>query len=225
MNYEKFLRQCFDEAQCDKGFKHHYEKIYAPLFEELLTAAPGQSQSRIFSMLEIGIFKGASLKSWETLLRANIQQNEQYRIVAIDSFERVTPDKLGILANENVSWFETDSTDPSKIPFEKLTTRFDIIIDDGQHTPEANRKTFENYFPFLKRGGYYVVEDVWPLDVMKEEDISHWWIERFAEDYTMKKYEDFLDSFCLLKDVEIIEHDLRHETKQPDSYIITIKKK
>ena len=33
--------------------------------------------------------------------------------------------------------------------------KFDFIIDDGAHYPEANRLTFENCYPFLKKNGTY----------------------------------------------------------------------
>ena len=37
---------------------------------------------------------------------------------------------------------------------------FDLIIDDGLHTNEANIKLFEESFKFLKPNGIYIIEDV-----------------------------------------------------------------
>ena len=37
---------------------------------------------------------------------------------------------------------------------------FDIIIDDGLHKHWSQTKTFDNFFPILKDGGVYVIEDI-----------------------------------------------------------------
>ena len=44
----------------------------------------------------------------------------------------------------------------------KLNIEFDIIIDDGWHWDEAQRKTLVNFFPYLKEGGIYIIEDIYP---------------------------------------------------------------
>lgn len=38
----------------------------------------------------------------------------------------------------------------------------DIVIDDGLHTFEAAKTLFENIYPFLTEGGFYVIEDIHP---------------------------------------------------------------
>ena len=37
---------------------------------------------------------------------------------------------------------------------------FDIILEDGDHNPCAQVKTFENFFPYLNIDGLYIIEDV-----------------------------------------------------------------
>jgi cephalosporin hydroxylase len=37
----------------------------------------------------------------------------------------------------------------------------DILIDDASHEPEQVWAAFLNFWPVLKLGGYYIVEDVW----------------------------------------------------------------
>lgn len=39
---------------------------------------------------------------------------------------------------------------------------FDVIIDDGLHTHEAQLATMRNLLPRVSPGGYYVVEDIYP---------------------------------------------------------------
>jgi cephalosporin hydroxylase len=47
----------------------------------------------------------------------------------------------------------------------QIQTAPDVIIDDGLHTKEAQIATLRNFFPALRAGGLYVVEDVWPDSV------------------------------------------------------------
>lgn len=36
---------------------------------------------------------------------------------------------------------------------------FDIIIDDASHQAKETKNTFDNLYPFLKKGGFYIIED------------------------------------------------------------------
>jgi len=36
----------------------------------------------------------------------------------------------------------------------------DLIIDDGAHKPGANEKTLLAFWPYLRQGGYFIIEDV-----------------------------------------------------------------
>ncbi|MBP7066216.1 hypothetical protein [Ferrovibrio sp.] len=60
----------------------------------------------------------------------------------------------------NISIF--DSTDKAAVAafVEKHGAEFDLIIDDGSHWFQDQINTFHNFFPHLKRGGHYVVEDL-----------------------------------------------------------------
>ena len=37
---------------------------------------------------------------------------------------------------------------------------FDVIVDDGGHTNKQIRRTFEAFWPHVKRGGLYFIEDM-----------------------------------------------------------------
>ena len=74
--------------------------------------------------------------------------------------------------------------------------KFDLIIDDGLHTMEANLRTLEIVFPYLKDGGIYVIEDVnqhddWFVDELLKDD-------RFLKTvngYSFKVYDGFNENF------------------------------
>lgn len=42
------------------------------------------------------------------------------------------------------------------------TKQFDIIIDDGSHYDLNQLKTLQNFYPYVKEGGIYVIEDIYP---------------------------------------------------------------
>lgn len=43
---------------------------------------------------------------------------------------------------------------------EEMPNRFELIVDDGWHQPEAGLKSLSVFLPRLSQGGYYVVEDI-----------------------------------------------------------------
>lgn len=51
----------------------------------------------------------------------------------------------------------------------KYGNNFDIILDDGLHTIEAQIKTFKNFWPLLKKNGIYLIEDIGNPELLKRE--------------------------------------------------------
>ena len=50
----------------------------------------------------------------------------------------------------------------------QLQTPFDVIIDDGLHTCEANVRFLTGSFEHVRPGGLYVIEDIRAID------LDHW---------------------------------------------------
>lgn len=114
---------------------------------------------------------------------------------------------MGILRNERVHWFAGDSrTIDWDVPC-------DIVIDDGSHTHESQRRTFENLMPFA---GRYFIEDVWPFDKMSEGQKANRYCS--GDGFSDEEYAALLDAVSAYN-VEIF--DLRNK-KHPDAYIIGI---
>jgi cephalosporin hydroxylase len=134
------LRKIFDKHGCDKGKRHGYEKVYEP--------ALSQIREQPITLLEIGVFRGASLAAWAEYL-------PYATLIGLDTFERVQPGKIP--EHPRVTLVQADSTEG--VPDVLKGFRFDIIIDDGCHDPEAQLKTLENFLPLLKGGGRYFIED------------------------------------------------------------------
>lgn len=199
----------FDKYACDKGSqKHRYDRVYAPSLEKY-RALP-------FVMLEIGVFKGNSLEAW-------VDYFPNATFIGLDVFTRVDPTKIPILQHPRVRWFKCDSVKgPSKELLAFLQGRqVDVIIDDGLHTHDAQRLTFENFFPLLKNDGVYFIEDVWPFAMMTRSQKRHRWLQKHPLDWTDEKYQQLLKSIAS-HDKKF--HDLR-TGHDPDSFVIEVKKK
>jgi hypothetical protein len=202
------LKKILEKHKCDKN-EHMYYEVYEPFLEPM--------KEEQINILEVGIFKGTSINSWHEYL-----PNAQ--IYGIDIFTRLKPEDVSALKKDRVHWIKADSMDK----FVQNTIReqwggveFDVIIDDGLHTPEANAKTFENLAPFLRDDGVFYIEDVWPLDIMSDSEWSHSWMKRNPTKYNMNKWKLFEKA---IQGYNVKRHDLRKPSNIPDSYIYEIRK-
>lgn len=195
------LVEAFDKYNCDKGsIKHRYDRVYEPALEHIKTVE--------FSLLEIGVYKGVSVEAW-------IDYFPKVHVTGVDTFQRVDPGKIPILNHERVTWRKGDSTIPMH-----WDTEFDVIIDDGLHTHEAQRKTFENFIPYLKDTGVYFIEDVWPFDLMTNQEKQHPWLRKHPNDWNDAAYDNLLKTISPHK---VTFHDIRRGY-EPDTFIIEIRK-
>lgn len=153
----------------DKGHEniidswHNYTTVYDVLFSKMqkdnirvFELGLGTNNPTIPSNMGINGRPGASLRGW-----AEYFENAQIFGADIDS---------NILFNEDrIQTFYCDQTKPSIIKnmwnSPELSDNFDIIIDDGLHKFVANLCFFENSIHKLKKGGYYIIEDI-----LKEEE-------------------------------------------------------
>lgn len=101
------------------------------------------------NILEIGVFDGASLRMW-----ASYYPNA--RIIGVDINENCKQYQEGRVSVEIGS--QVDSDFLARIV--KDYGNFDLIIDDGSHHNSHMIFSFCHLFPFIKKGGHYVVEDV-----------------------------------------------------------------
>lgn len=205
----KKLVECFDYNKCDKGsLKHRYDRVYEPALEHL--------RDKEFNLLEVGVFKGHSLQSW-------LDYFPKATIYCTDIFVRVPAERITALNNPRVRWTKCDSTDPVAVkesygnyesPF------FDVIIDDGLHTFDAQRETFNNFFKYLKQDGVYFIEDVWPYHIMSQTQKSCDWIKRHPTDFSEAQYANFTKQ--LNSKGQVTYHDLR-DGYDLDTFIVEVR--
>lgn len=122
----------------------HNLLAYQKIFSEL--------RSKKINLLEIGIQNGGSLDVWaEYFYKANL-------IVGCDINPLV---KKLVYTQEKIKVVVGDAnSDKALQDVKTLADQFDIIIDDGSHTSKDIVTSFFKYFPLLKEGGIYVVEDL-----------------------------------------------------------------
>ena len=198
------LKEIFVKHKCDKGIKHKYWKLYQKDFEA--------KRNDPIHILEIGTFKGESTNAW-------LEYFTKAQIYTIDTFERVNAIDLPCLENPRVQWAQLDSTSQScNNHFKNEGIKFDFIIDDGLHTPEGQRLTFQQLFEFIKPSGAYYIEDVWMLDKV---DKNHHWITSHPNDFTMEKYNNLMNTIQAHK----VTHWDYSSKSVPDSYILKIQNK
>ena len=146
-NYD--YRNIFEKFKSNKGgyFKRDntIRHFYADFYEESL------KNIKIENLLEIGIEYGGSLRAWSALFpKSNIfgaDINKEY-----------------LFEESNIKTFYTNQLDKDELNnfYNKIKDiKFDVIIDDGLHTYEANINTFEILYSLLdKQKGIYFIEDI-----------------------------------------------------------------
>jgi hypothetical protein len=158
---------------------HHYFDIYTRYFERY--------RDRPIAMLEIGVFRGGSLRMWKEYFHADST------IVGIDVDESCRAHEI---ANQNVFVRIGSQADPAFLArVNGEFGPFDIILDDGSHKTHHQTTSFGALFrPALRDGGCYMVEDVhtnyWIKHVDSAEtfiDLSKQMIDMLHEPYFDRK--------------------------------------
>jgi len=112
------------------------------------------------AIIELGVEAGGSLKFWEQLLPTG------GLLVGVDLHpENITWDIAA--SDRSVCVVQGDSQSPetvSKVGELLQGCQVDFIFIDATHTPEAARRDFGNYTPFLRPGGIVGFHDL--ADIM-----------------------------------------------------------
>ena len=145
------LEELFNKYGSDKGSKkaswspniHYYHRMYSILFEPI--------REEVKCLLEIGVWRGASLKAYMgffpnaslwgiDILKYKQKKYKRINLITGDAFK----DDIIKLIPENI----------------------DIIIEDSDHTLSSQLKALKGYWPKLKKGGLFIIEDImmspWP---------------------------------------------------------------
>ena len=151
----------FNKYGSDKD-RNGYSALYHTLFynkrQEPLnvleigigTMIPGARSSMVGYALE-NYAPGGSLRAWRDYFPRG-------RIIGMD----VQPDTQ--ISEDRIETYLCDSTNNKGVNdvMSRLNVKFDIIIDDGCHHFQSQFDTLKNFYPYLKTGGIYIIEDIYP---------------------------------------------------------------
>jgi hypothetical protein len=99
-------------------------------------------------LLEIGVFEGASLRTWRDYL-------PNTAIAGAD----INP-SAAELRSEGFTIFIGDQADPGFLADLAANGPYDVVIDDGSHRSEHQIMTLRSIWPVVAPGGVYVIEDI-----------------------------------------------------------------
>ena len=135
------LEKLFNKFDSDKAILHNYNFLYSALFSNIRSSA--------LNVMEIGTYKGASLRSWKEYFG-------KAKIYGID----IDPDTLFSEERIFTSLADQNSIKSLENINKEWNIDYDVIIDDGWHQPEASVFTMFAFLKKLKKGGIYVLEDI-----------------------------------------------------------------
>jgi len=157
------LCDLFNKYGSDKD-RNGYVQLYHTLFSKMRqenivmleigigTMIEGVHSSMVGYALE-GYKPGGSLRAWRDffprgrIIGADVQPDTQFSDEA-----RIETYICNSTRQEDVDEFMKKLGD----------IKFDIIIDDGSHHDMDQITTLKNFYPYVKEGGIYVIEDVYP---------------------------------------------------------------
>ena len=123
----------------DKAHPHYYTSFYHKHLK-------GRRED-VTSLLEIGIDQGSSLRMWrDYFLNAEIY--------GIDIYEE------NLFSEDRINTFKIAQEDTEALDKEFSSIKFDVILDDGGHTPQSQIDGFLHMKKFLKPKGVYIIEDL-----------------------------------------------------------------
>ena len=159
--YEKPTELCeiFNSYGSDKGNNHNYSTFYNHVFSPI-------KENKI-NFFELGL--GTGNPNIPSNMGANAKPGASHL-----GFQKYFPnaeiygadvDSECLIQDTRVKTYYVDQTKPGIIEqlwnnSDLYDVEFDIIIEDGLHTFEANKTFFENSIHKLKSGGIYIIEDI-----------------------------------------------------------------
>jgi hypothetical protein len=176
-------------AGSDKGLaEHNYTTVYSALFGPVRHSSVrvfelgiGTNNPSLPSTMGVRGVPGASLRGWARYFPNG-------RVYGADI------DRAILFRESRIETFYCDQRDPEAIAAmwegeEALRHPFDVLVEDGLHTFEANATFLEHSLDKVAPLGYYVAEDVRLSDFPR-------WRERIGGEYA-RRFPDF--DFALVR--------------------------
>lgn len=149
------LKELYNYYGSDKAGSHDYHLLYGSLLSQpasvtaVLEIGLGTNNPRLISNMGRRGRPGGSLRAFRDFLPTA-------RIYGADI------DRQILFEEDRITTFFVDQTDRASLTAlaSLIGDRFDLIIDDGLHSPNANLAVLDFALRRLKVGGWLVVEDI-----------------------------------------------------------------
>jgi hypothetical protein len=145
----------FNKYGSDKAYYHDYHRVYGPLLAanrnkplRLLEVGLGSNNTNIASNMGPDRRPGASLRAFRDFLPNAL-------VFGADI------DRHSLFREERIETVFVDQTKPETFAeLLRFGNDYDIVIDGGLHSPDANLATMSFALRALKPGGIFIIEDI-----------------------------------------------------------------
>ena len=124
-----------DKGTTFHGFTDFYESYLGPMRNE------------IRKVLEIGVWKGASLRMWRDFFPGALIFGMDRDLAPYQSED-----------TDRIMVFAGDQTNRTEMAY--IEGPLDLIVDDGGHSMDQQQISLAALFPKLRPGGLYILEDL-----------------------------------------------------------------
>tara|TARA_R110000851_G_scaffold128419_1_gene260876 strand:- start:117 stop:1547 length:1431 start_codon:yes stop_codon:yes gene_type:complete len=149
------------EEKSDKSTGHNYTTVYDYLFKDfrdkninLVEIGLGTNNPTIPSNMSINGTPKESVRGWARYFKNSIIHGCDVDKGILQDEERIKTYFIDQLNLDTIKDFKHTVTKNN------YDFKFDVIIDDGLHTDEANINLFKNLNDLLKINGLYIIEDL-----------------------------------------------------------------
>lgn len=152
-NKTKKLASLFEQYGSDKAGTHNYHLLYSQIIsadsEKILEIGLGTNNKNVVSNMGNTGHPGSSLRAFRDFC-------PKAHVYGADFDSEV------LFEEDRISTFWTDQTSDVAMRdfFVQLPDGFDLIIDDGLHSPHANLRTLSFSLEKIRVGGWIIIEDI-----------------------------------------------------------------
>jgi hypothetical protein len=112
-------------------------------------------------VLEVGVSRGASLKMW----RDYFPQATIYGLDCSEGHDGYYLEWRAGVDTERIELYKLDQSREEELTqflalMQERGITFDLVVDDGSHLMRDQQITLRHFFPLVRPGGFYVIEDV-----------------------------------------------------------------
>lgn len=189
-------------------------------------------RKKIKNILEIGIGGHANDYEGGLSILALKQFFPNSKIIGADIVEKK------FLDSKRIKTIKLDQSNSEELKeMAKLYGKFDLIIDDGSHFCDHQRKTFLTLFKYLNDDGFYIIEDINnsykvsgggspELDYEKNnvtffKDLIHVVNSNFLHKEIQKKYNEFvnINKFLFFPGIIILQKKIKKTEPKTKEYL------